>query len=94
MSIQVKHTAIHPDGGAPIERIRRLDHEWMLDDFEWDPRTGEGRCTYERLMPTCDAFLTREERTESVTVSRAQPSGRWHPGWRMWTGRYTTERRD
>jgi hypothetical protein len=86
------HTPIHGDGERPIERVRRLDHEWELTEYEWDPKTGEGRCSYERVLPSCDAFLTRAERTETNIAHYPQPSGRWHGGWRMWNGRFTTKR--
>lgn len=79
------HIPIHGDGARPIERVRRLEHELALEDFEWDPATGEARCEYQSAIGERDGFAP-------VVRMRTQPSGRWHAGWRMWNGRYTTER--
>jgi hypothetical protein len=83
----IKHTPIHPDGKSPIDRVLRFDHEWTLEDYEWDPQTGEARCEYSR---TC---CHPDPETEIAVVTRSQPSGRWHAGWQMWNGRFTTEHR-
>jgi hypothetical protein len=83
---QLFHVYAHPDGGSPLNRVRRLDHEYELSDYEWDPRTGEARCEYQNVQGERDG-------SAPLVYVRTQPSGRWHAGWMMWNGRFTTERR-
>ncbi len=73
----VAHTPIHPDGGRPINRVRRLNHEFELADYSWDPETGVGSVQYENLLG------------EVKMQSLDQPASRKHVGWRWFTGRYT-----
>jgi hypothetical protein len=83
IQINATHTPIHGDGQTPIERVRRLDHEWELADYEWNPETGESVAVYERKLDGVP---------EELSLTRIQPSGRWHAGWQMWNGRFTTAR--
>lgn len=79
------HVPIHPDGQTPINRVRRLPTELALQDYEWDPNSGEARLEY--------ASEEQDRAGDPPLVRYAtQPSGRWHAGWRMWNGRFTTER--
>lgn len=88
MNQHIQHTPIHGDGCKPIERVRRVVGDYELDDYEWDPDTGVAVCTYERITEPCGSPDDASDRSH-VTVTRSQPSGRWHAGWRMWNGRFT-----
>jgi hypothetical protein len=68
IQINATHTPIHGDGQTPIERVRRLDHEWELADYEWNPETGESVAVYERKLDGVP---------EELSLTRIQPSGRW-----------------
>jgi len=86
------HVALHGDGCTPVQRVVRLPGEWDLVESEWDDETGVAVHTYEREIITCDSFMTREERTETVKVSAKQPQGRRHDGWRWHDGSRTNGR--
>jgi hypothetical protein len=50
---------------------------WDLADYDWNPDTGIGTYTYERV---------REDTGETVTkvVTKEQPYAPNHAGWREW----------
>jgi hypothetical protein len=47
---------------------------WELADYDWDPETGVGSLTYERLRKDTGEL-------ESKVVVKAQPAAPNHAGW-------------
>jgi hypothetical protein len=73
--------------------IRHGRDGWSLAEYDWDPRTGTARVTYERPL----GFNVVEDDGEGGVMSVPavdvaygiirQPARRGHSGWRRWNGK-------
>lgn len=50
---------------------------WTLEEYDWDPETGIGTYTYERVREDTGEIQTR-------TTTKQQPAAPNHAGWREW----------